>query len=57
LARTKEVIYREERNTSYKRFIKINPPSFEGEIDPTKAEVWAKEIELIFRVMRMPENQ
>ena len=57
LARAEEVIHWEERSTSHEKFIKMNPPSFEGAVDPAEAEEWVKEIELIFGVMTMLENQ
>ena len=39
------------------RFQRNNPPVFEGEHEPDKAQAWLKAIEKIFRVMNCTDAQ
>ena len=37
--------------------MELDPPAFEGKTDPEAAESWIREIERIFRVLDVPEEQ
>ena len=42
---------------TYKCFMELDPPAFKGKTDPEAAESWIHEIEHIFRVLDVPEEQ
>ena len=44
-------------DTSYiDQFMNQNPPSFSGNVDPTKAENWIMSLEMIFVMMELIEQ-
>jgi len=44
-------------NQSLKQFQKLNPPAFEGKVDPLLAEKWLRQIGKISSVMDCTEDQ
>ncbi|KAF7150087.1 hypothetical protein RHSIM_Rhsim02G0006400 [Rhododendron simsii] len=45
------------REVSIKEFLKLNPPTFDGEINTIKAEAWLASLRKIFRILPCTEQQ
>ena len=39
---------------TYEKFLKLDPPTFSGKVDPDLAESWVKEVERVFQVLSVP---
>jgi hypothetical protein len=45
-----------KQRSGFMEFKRLNPPSFEGSIDPLEAEKWVQEIEKVFKVLKCLEE-
>ncbi|XP_038982252.1 uncharacterized protein LOC120110771 [Phoenix dactylifera] len=43
-------------DSCYERIRRLNPPTFEGGLDPMAAEAWIREIEKMFRALHFPDE-
>ena len=42
---------------TYEKFLKLDPPTFSGKVDPDLAESWVKEVERVFQVLSVPDDK
>lgn len=47
----------EASHVTFKAFKNMHPPEFKGTTDPVEAQSWVKEIEKVFRVIKVAEDQ
>ena len=43
--------------SSMEKFLRLAPPSYKAENDPEAAELWLRELDKKFKVMRCPEGE
>ena len=42
---------------TYEKFLKLDPPTFDGKPDPDMADNWVKEVERVFEVLSVPDDK
>ena len=57
MARIEKEASKEMKDSMHEKFLKLNPPEYLGSIEPTEAEMWVRDLETIFAVMKVLDNQ
>ena len=41
----------------HEKFLTLNPPKYSGSVEPTEDDIWVRDLETIFAVMKVPDIQ
>lgn len=57
VARIERKARKEMKDSIHEKFLKLNPPEYSGSVETAEAEMWVRDLETIFAVMKVLDNQ